>query len=137
MARTFHLLIVTQEGVKFEGDVESARLPGAEGYFGVRVDHAAMIAALGVGAIRFKQPGSEPQVMACSGGMARVSPRETVVLGDSVEDAAEIDQDRAKQAEQRARERLHKRSDEDVDASRAAAALARAANRLKVKTQGL
>jgi F-type H+-transporting ATPase subunit epsilon len=132
MARQFRLLMVTQEGVRFDGQVESVLLPGELGYFGVRAEHAAMISALQVGVITVKQDG-KPSLYACGGGLAKVTGTEVVVLADSVEAAAIIDSDRARQAEERARERLYAMRDADVDVLRAELAMKRAMNRLRAR----
>lgn len=130
MAATFRLQIVTQEGVKLDRQVESLRAPGSEGYFGVRRGHAPMIAELAIGRLVVREPGKDPQVYACSGGICEISEKGVVILADAVESGAEIDVERARQALERARERLQRRYP-DVDVSRAQVALARAINRLK------
>jgi len=137
MARQFRLQIVTQEGTRFDGQVDSVTLPGEMGYFGVRIGHAAMIAALKIGIITAKIEGKNT-LFACSGGLARVSTNEVVVLGDAIEAASEIDIMRAQQSEERARDRYEDRK-ADVDHTRAELALKRALNRLRVrdKARGL
>jgi F-type H+-transporting ATPase subunit epsilon len=54
------------------------------------------------------------------------------VLADAAELSHQIDLERARQARERAEELLRKSGGEDIDVERAAAALARALNRLKV-----
>jgi F-type H+-transporting ATPase subunit epsilon len=131
MAATFRLQVVTQEGVKIDQQVESLQAPGVEGYFGVRRGHAPMVAELGIGRLVVREPGKAPQVYACSGGICEITDKGVIILADAVESGAEIDVERARAAEQRARERLQRRYP-DIDAARAQVALARAINRLKV-----
>ena len=97
----------------------------------MRPGHAPLIAELKVGQIAVSGGPSGPLVFACSGGILEVSGAGMVVLADAVERGADIDAERARQAEQRARERLQQRRDANVDASRAEIALSRAVNRLR------
>lgn len=137
MPATYRLEIVTQHGVSFDGHVESLRAPGAEGSFGVRPGHAPMIAELTIGAILVRDAARAERVFACSGGILEVSPTGVVVLADAIEESAEIDVERARQAEERARDRLRQRSSPDIDTLRAEIALARALNRLRTARRGL
>jgi F-type H+-transporting ATPase subunit epsilon len=136
MAGTFRLQIVTQEGVKLDQQVESLRAPGVEGNFGVRRGHAPMISELGIGRLIVREAGKQPALYACSGGICEVSEKGVVILADTVEAGPEINVERAKEAEQRARERLQRRMP-DIDVHRAQIALARAINRLKAAQGGL
>lgn len=137
MPRSYNLQIVTQEGSRFDADVESLRVPAADGYLGVRAGHAPMIAELTVGRITISEAASADHILACSGGILEVSPAGAVILADAVEESFDIDEERARQAEARARERLRRRKTSDIDASRAEAALVRAVNRIKAADKGL
>lgn len=136
MATTFRLQIVTQEGVKLDQQVESLRAPGVEGYFGVRRGHAPMITELGIGRLIVREPGKQPVVYACSGGICEINDHTVVILADAVEAGPEINVQRAAEAEKRARERLQRRYP-DIDTHRAQVALARALNRLKAAQGGI
>jgi F-type H+-transporting ATPase subunit epsilon len=137
MARTLQLQVVTQEGVRADCQALSVQAPGAMGYFGVLPGHSDMIAELTIGTIEVKLADGSRRVMACTGGIAEIKDNHVVILGDTIEDAEEIDADRAKEAERRARERLRARKEVDVDARRAEIALARALNRLRTQRKGL
>jgi F-type H+-transporting ATPase subunit epsilon len=68
-----------------------------------------------------------------SGGFLEVSNNAVVILADAIEGIADIDLDRARTAEERARERLSNAlRDASIDVRRAEAALARAANRRRL-----
>ena len=137
MARpTYPLMIVKRDGPVYDGRASHVRAPGSEGYFGVLARHAPMVAELTVGEIEVTPPETEGgvQVFACSGGILQVAPDgKVVILADAAEPAHEIDLGRAEAAAERAREKLERaRLDREIDADRAAAALVRAINRLKV-----
>jgi F-type H+-transporting ATPase subunit epsilon len=136
MPGTFHLQIVTQQGVKLDTEVESLRARSVDGYFGVRPGHAPMVAELLVGHVLVRQPGQpEAEVLACSGGIVEIYKGGVVILADAAELSSEIDVERAREAARRAQERLERRREPAFDTGRAAASLARAINRLKAAQQ--
>jgi F-type H+-transporting ATPase subunit epsilon len=76
--------------------------------------------------------------MVVTSGFAEVSKDKVSVLVDAAEKSADIDVGRARQAMERAKERLAKeRAKEDVDFLRAENALKRAIARLKVVDKGI
>jgi len=126
-----HIRITTPERTVFEArDAEHVLLPSEAGELGVLPGHMPMVCTLQVGRIRVDLPETTIQ-MATSGGFAEVLNDDVSVLADTAEKAEEIDVERARQARQRAEERLKRRT-EDTDIVRAHAALARAINRLHV-----
>ncbi len=131
--KSFHLDIVTPERLLFSGEVTSVVAPGLSGYFGVMANHQPMIAALSPGVLRIEEAAGGQTVMAISGGFFEVSNNRAIVLADTAELSREIDTQRARDAMQRAKDRLMGRTktDEKVDTDRARAALLRAAARLK------
>ncbi len=128
----FKLSVVTPEKVVFEKDVRSMIAPGSEGYLGVLSEHAPLITALIPGKLTATDNEGNEVEYSVSGGFLEVSGNVATVLADAIEAPDIIDVERARRAEQRARERLSHRSDSDVDEIRAEAALARALNRQKM-----
>jgi F-type H+-transporting ATPase subunit epsilon len=124
--------IVTPAGITFRGEVQSCTVPGADGLFQILKGHADLLANLKIGIIKFKQLEGE-KLLATSGGFLEVMKNRISIVVESAEFAHEIDVDRAKTAEQRARERLAQKG--EVDMIRAEFALARALNRLRVSSQ--
>lgn len=112
-------------------EVDEAVVPGSEGYFGVLPGHAAFLTTLGIGELAYRQAGRE-RYLAVSGGFAEVGNDKVIVLADTAERPDEIDRERAERARQRAEQRLTGRTQEEMDFTRAAAALARALLRLQV-----
>ena len=79
--------------------------------------------------------GGTDRYLAISGGFAEVLREGVSVLAHTAEFPEEIDLERAKQARQRAEQRL-KVQDPDLDISRAEIALVRATNRITVHGRG-
>ena len=127
----FKLSVVTPEKIVFEQEVRSIVAPGIEGYLGVLTDHAPLITPLKPGKLSVTDANNKVSAYCVSGGFLEVSGNVASVLADSIETVDEIDIDRAREAEKRAKERLARRSDPDIDTARAETALARALNRLK------
>jgi F-type H+-transporting ATPase subunit epsilon len=110
-------------------------VPGIDGYFGVLPGHAAFLTTLGTGEVTYRI-GREEHSLAVSGGFAEVRNDKVIVLADTAERPDEIDRARAERARERAERRLSGRgAEESVDYARAAAALARAMNRLQTATR--
>ena len=126
----FQLDIVTPQRTVYSGAVESLRAPGSEGGFGVLVGHLPMLASLQVGPVYFVEEGGASRQMAISGGFAEVQRDRVTLLAETAEFAEEIDVERARAAQDRARSRLDQT--DEVDTARALASLTRALNRLKV-----
>jgi len=134
MAGTFTLQVVTPEREVYSGQVEQISLPGLEGSFGVLRNHAPLIAALEPGLVEiFDAEGHEIR-MAIGGGFFQVAQNQAMVLADSAETAAEINVERARAAESRARSRLtgHVDGDFQLQRERAESALRRAQARMRV-----
>lgn len=113
----------------FEG-VQSCTAPGSKGSFQVLLDHAPLMNKIDVGEIKIVI-GDKVQLYATSGGFLEVLNNEISLLLESCEEANNIDVKRAEKSAERARLRLQEKS-EDIDSSRAEAALARALNRIRV-----
>jgi F-type H+-transporting ATPase subunit epsilon len=114
--------------------VDEVVVPGSEGYFGVLPGHAALLATLGIGELTYRI-GRDERHVAIAGGFAEVRNDKVIVLADTAELPHDIDRARAERARERAEQRLSGRSQEDIDYTRAAAALARALIRLQVASR--
>lgn len=124
------LEVVTPERVVFEERVEALIVPGVRGYIGIWPNHAPMVVALGIGDMVYRRHG-QVYHMAVAGGFFEVAGNRAVILSDAAERAEEIDISRAEAALERARRRLADPAG-DWDLERARAALDRALTRLKV-----
>ncbi|MGD0567583.1 MAG: F0F1 ATP synthase subunit epsilon [Candidatus Sulfotelmatobacter sp.] len=130
MSDTFQLEIVTPEKKVVDTAAEEIQIPGKNGYLGVLPGHAPLITELAVGEITFRT-GSEEQRLAVAWGFAEVLPDKVTILAETAERPSEIDAERARQAKERAEQRLTS-GDTDVDVERALNALHKAETRLEV-----
>jgi len=133
--KSYKLEIVTPRKVVFDGEVESFRAPGVQGGFQVLVDHAPMLAEIGIGEVIIRDAEGASTRYATSGGVVEVKKNHVILLADSAERDDQIDRTRAEAAIERAKKRLGEPS-ADIDVDRARVALMRAINRLKVSTPG-
>ena len=125
MADRLTLEIATPTRLVVTESVDEIVIPGSQGYFGVLPGHAPFLTTIGIGELMYRVARDE-RYLAVAGGFAEVRNDKVIVLADTVERPEEIDRARA----ERARERAERRTDEEVDYTRALAALARAAVRL-------
>ncbi len=124
--------IVTPTSVHEAHNVSYVRAPGVDGLFGVMTGHVPAMIALQMGELGIEDQGGR-QFWATSGGYAEVHRDRVVLLLETAEPAATIDVDRARQAADRARERLKQaKENPDIDQERARHALQRALNRLSI-----
>lgn len=127
----FMLEIVTPDRKFFEDEVEMVIVRGQEGDLGILRGHTPMVTPLAIGRIKIKQNG-EVKEAAIAGGYVEIAKEKTTIITDSAEWPGEIDIDRAKESKKRAEERLHHKSNSEVDLFRAEIALRKALNRINV-----
>ena len=130
MAETFQLEIVTPEKKVVETTAEEVQIPGKNGYLGILPGHAPLITELSVGEITFRENSTE-QHLAVAWGFAEILPNKVTILAETAERPSEINVERARQAKERAEQRLTS-GDTAVDVDRALDALHRAQARLDV-----
>jgi F-type H+-transporting ATPase subunit epsilon len=133
MADALTLRVITPERIALDQSVSSVRIPGVDGSIGILPRHAPMVAALDIGLMHYRTGGRE-DVLFVSGGFAEVRDNTVRIVSQAGEKPEEIDEERAREAEARARERLSQTrvlEGEPIDLLRAEAALKRALLRLQ------
>ena len=126
-----HLEIVTPDRQVVREKVVAISVPGKEGYMGILPGHAPLLSLLKVGELSYTQ-GNATYYLAVNWGFVEVLPDRVIVLAETAERPGEIDVERAKQAKQRAEDRLSKLLNVDIEMGRARMALERAMTRLEV-----
>ena len=132
MSKTFFAYILCADRPFFIGDLEYLSVPALLGQYGIMANHSNCVLALKPGEMHYREPGGENIYAAVSDGMIKIEDNTVVMLVDTAELPDEIDANRAKESEARAREEmLQKRSMREF--KEAQSQLARALSRLKVK----
>jgi len=137
-----NLTIVTPEGVRYDGPVDTVVVPGTEGDFGVLPGHERFLAPVRIGEVEVRSSADRTRRWAAvSDGFADVSPERVVLLVDTCEFADDIDEARAERARARAErelERLRAAREEEFKFRVEEAALQRAIIRIQVsKKKGM
>lgn len=99
--------IVTPDKTYFEGEAASVVLPAIDGEVGILPRHAPLISRLGHGVARIEErAGAPPTRVAIYGGFLKVQDDVVTVLAGGAASKGGDTQDQARQAMQKAQERL-------------------------------
>ncbi|MGO0063682.1 F0F1 ATP synthase subunit epsilon [Brevibacillus fluminis] len=122
--------VVTPERVVYSGEATMVIARGVEGDVGIMPNHMPLVTPLKIAPVRIKTVGDKETVIAVSGGFMEVRGTQVAILAESAELPEDIDVERAKQAKNRAEQRLNEKHP-DLDIRRAERALQRAISRLE------
>lgn len=128
---TFPLKIVTPDGVHFDGVAEELIVRAITGDIGILAGHINCVAPLGMGQAMVVVNG-ERRYAACIGGMLSVVDNHVTLVPTTFEWADQIDLDRAKSSEQRAKSIIGDKNAKDTELRLAEARLKRALVRKSV-----
>lgn len=128
---SFRAQILTPEGSLFDDEVTGVQLPGTMGSFEVKPMHANIMSTLEIGEVVVRKATGEELHFAITGGFVEVVDNTLNLLAEAAEPIEEIDVQRAKEAKERAHNRLDS-DDQNIDKERAKKSLERADNRIKL-----
>lgn len=131
MPESLELQVVTAQRQLVREDVDEVQVPGRDGYLGILPRHAPLLSELQLGELSYRM-GGQLNYLSVFWGFVEVLPDRVTVLAETAERAEEIDLERARQAQQRAEERLTRLDDPNLDLARAQVALQRALVRVQV-----
>ena len=128
---TFWLKVIASDHVFYNGNCEALVVPAHDGEVGILPHREAMILSIQEGELKFRIPGEQEYHHAVVGlGIVQVANNRVTVVVDTAERPEDIDEVRAKQALERAKEQLRqKQSIREYYMSKAS--MARALSRLK------
>ncbi len=132
--KTMLVEVITPAKEAFSGEIKSLSVPGSLGAFQVLFNHAPILSSFEIGMVKMVDTTDQEMVFATGGGTVEVLKNKIIILAESFEKPEEIDAERARSAEERARKRLSEHA-KDTDLDRAELALKRALNRLKVQNR--
>lgn len=130
MAKTFDLKIVASDKVFYEGLCEHLIIPAIDGTMGILAGHENTVTTIESGELKFQINGVWKNA-AVTEGFIEIMPHEVILLVDTIELPENIDIKRAKQAKERAKERMRQKQSMK-EYYHTQAALSRAMARLKV-----
>ncbi|HJO35223.1 MAG: F0F1 ATP synthase subunit epsilon [Pseudomonadota bacterium] len=123
--------IVSAEGHIFSGSAQMVFAPAVEGDVGIAPRHAPLLTRMRPGEVRVRDERGEDAWYYVSGGILEVQPEKVTVLADTALRAKDMDEAAARQAKERAEERLAQQ-ESNADLSRVQAELAEAAAKLQM-----
>lgn len=129
---TMKLEVITPERSFYTGDVTFVELNTTEGEVGIYARHIPMTMIIAPGVLRITEEDGTKKKAALLKGFVEVTETNHEYPGRSRRMAGDIDVERAKKAEERARKRLEAKS-ADIDIARAELALKRALVRKGLK----
>ena len=127
----FYLKVISSNRIFYEGFCTCLIIPSVDGEKAIMAHHEEVIVAVDNGEMRMqKEEGGEWSYAVLGKGFCMVANNRVTVLADTVERPEEVDANRAKEALERAQERLRqKQSIHEYHMTQAA--MARALTRLK------
>jgi F-type H+-transporting ATPase subunit epsilon len=130
------LRVITPDRIALDTQAEAVRVPGVDGSMGFLPRHANLVSALEAGDLAWREGGHEKHLFV-SGGFVEIKDDTVRVVSEAGERPEDIDVERAREAEKRARERLDQGRDTKagIDILRAELALRRAQVRLRLAGQ--
>lgn len=128
---TFYLKIISSNRSFYEGPCYCLVIPALDGEKAIMAHHEEMIIAIRSGEIRMQtEEGGEWTLAVTGQGFCQIANNRATLLADTVEHPEEVDASRAREALERAQERLRqKQSIQEYHLTQAA--MARALVRLK------
>ena len=122
---SFHLQIVTPDGLFYDGQAESLNLRAAQGGLTILPRHTNFVTTVGMGPAKVVLEG-KARIAACIGGMLSVINGEVRLIATTFEWAEDIDTARAQASYERAQKVLHSKNASQVELKLAEARLKRA-----------
>lgn len=128
---TFNVDIVSMEQTIFSGKSSAVFVTGAVGELGIYPGHTALLSSIKPGYVRLLLEGNEEELFFIDGGFIEVQPKKVTILADTMRRAADIDEQAALEAKERA-EKLMSEKQPDVDQAKLLAELNVAIAQLKI-----
>ena len=128
--KSFHVEIVTPDGIEYDGQVESLLVRADDGDVEILAGHTDLVAPVGVGRARLLIDG-KPRFASVNGGFLSVKNGEARLCAITFEFSDQIDLKRAEAAKTKAEASIKSAAD-DRTVRIAKAKLARAASRIDV-----
>lgn len=129
---SFHLDVVSSTGSLYSGLVKSVRVTGSEGELGIRYGHTPLLTTIKTGMVNLIDINDKEDQIYLAGGVLEVQPDKVMILADTALRADEIDEAKAREAMQAAKNALEHHGTGDSDYAGALAKLAESMAQLRV-----
>ncbi len=124
--------IITPEREVFRAEIDEAMIPTKNGQIGILPNHIPLVSLVVPGEILIKKNGEEI-FLAVSGGVVEIDGKNVTLLADTAEYIDEIDEARAEEARQRAKERMKEKSLNEEEFAYLSGKIEKELARLRVK----
>ncbi|MDF2801044.1 MAG: synthase epsilon subunit AtpC [Anaerocolumna sp.] len=130
---SFHLQIVSLDGMFFDGDAKQISLRTVDGDIAIRAGHIPYVTAIGAGECRvYVEDIQNPRRAACIGGFINISKDKALIAATTFEWVENINYERAVKAKERAESVLLSNNSSEQGKELAKIKLTRAKARLNV-----
>jgi len=109
----FSLRMTSVEGTFFNGKVEEVTIPLADGQMGILAHHDEAAIAMVPGEVSVRTPDGQTHIWIVSEGFANVANNRMKVIVYSAERPEDVDINRAKEDEERARDELRQKKNRE------------------------
>lgn len=118
MSETFKVEVISPEKLIFSGEVESASIPGSNGYFGVLKNHAAMVSELGIGIMELKTASNSIKLV-IDAGFAEIKSNTVKILTNGGDLRENLNLEKAKKELEEAIKSTSRQRDELIKKAKA------------------
>ena len=137
MAKQFHLRVITPDRTVIDRQVNYVHFTGLDGGYGILADHASLMTAIAdAGMVTVENTDGIREDLFISDGFAEMQNNNLTIVCEAGEKVAEIDLDRVKEMEKKAREALAREDKMSAAAIRAEASLRKALLRETLARRG-
>ncbi|OQA52011.1 MAG: ATP synthase epsilon chain [candidate division WS2 bacterium ADurb.Bin280] len=106
MAKTFDLILSSPEDIIFDQKVVSVSFETANGEITILSDHAPLVTIVEAGIMTIKDENGKEEILALGGGFAKILNNKVKIFSQTAEFADSIDEKRAIEAKERAKESI-------------------------------
>ena len=136
MASELHLRVVTPDRNVLDRKVKAVSFMGIDGSYGILPNHAPLMTATMPGVVKVTNTDDSVEELLVTDGFAEMRDNILSLVCEAGERATDIDVERARAAEERAREQIEEAHDVDINLAQAEVALQKALLRQMLARKG-
>ncbi len=136
MASELHLRVVTPDRNVLDRKVKAVSFMGIDGSYGILPNHAPLMTATMPGVVKVTNTDGSVEELLVTDGFAEMRDNILSLVCEAGERATDIDMERARAAEERAREQIEEAHEVDINLAQAEVALQKALLRQMLARKG-